>query len=79
MVSTVYTETKNNKWLISQGRYNSGKLITSVIELKKKISKTTVKLHMTTMTMAEVKRRWKNYETLHEGQMVFQDRGFSGS
>ena len=35
MISTVYTETKNNKWLIRQGCHNSGKQITAVMELKK--------------------------------------------
>ena len=36
-MKTNNTETKNNKWLIRQECHNSGKLITAVIELKKKI------------------------------------------
>ena len=39
MISTVYTETKNDIWLIRQGCHNSGKLITPVIELKKYVKK----------------------------------------
>ena len=58
MIGTVYTETKNDIWLIRQGCHNSGKLITPVIELKKYVKKTG-KLHMTTTTMAGLKTSLK--------------------
>ena len=58
MISTVYTETKNDIWLIRQG-VPQQRYANYTGHRAKKICKKTVKLHMTTTTMAEVKTSLK--------------------
>ena len=66
LLASPITETVNQKCLMRQGCHNSGEQITVVSERKRYARN--IKATYETDTLRE---------TLHGGQMVFQDRGYS--